>query len=174
MVESSKTLCALSVTGPYESTAMVTGPMPRKPKATSPNANTAGAIINWPRPMVLTQYATAMRPMIVMPIQYALKLPATKPERMLSDAPPSFDAPSTSRTCPDSVDVKILTSSGITAPASVPQLMMAESFHHNVGSPPRLGISSRETTNVSAMETIEVSQTSEVSGASKFIRSAFS
>jgi len=37
--------CALSVTGPYESTAIVTGPMPRKPNATSPKAKTAGAII---------------------------------------------------------------------------------------------------------------------------------
>ena len=45
MVESSYTDCALSVTGPYESTAIVTGPMPRKPNATSPNANTAGAIM---------------------------------------------------------------------------------------------------------------------------------
>src|SRR2546426_1096847 len=35
MTESSKTDCALSVTGPYESTAIVTGPMPRKPKATT-------------------------------------------------------------------------------------------------------------------------------------------
>src|ERR1019366_2947434 len=34
---------ALSVTGPYESTAIVTGPMPRKPKATRPNAKVAGA-----------------------------------------------------------------------------------------------------------------------------------
>ena len=46
MSDSSYTLCALSVTGPYESTAMVTGPMPRKPNATRPKANTAGAIIS--------------------------------------------------------------------------------------------------------------------------------
>ena len=42
MVESSKTDCALSVTGPYESTAIVTGPMPRKPKATRPKAKIGG------------------------------------------------------------------------------------------------------------------------------------
>ena len=54
MTDSSNTDCALSVTGPYESTAIVTGPMPRKPNATRPNANTAGAIISAPRPCVLT------------------------------------------------------------------------------------------------------------------------
>ncbi len=50
MTDSSKTLCALSVTGPYESTAMVTGPMPRKPKAMRPKANTAGASMRWESP----------------------------------------------------------------------------------------------------------------------------
>jgi len=48
IVESSNTDCALSVTGPYESTAIVTGPMPRNPKATRPNANTAGASMSPP------------------------------------------------------------------------------------------------------------------------------
>ena len=41
---SSNTDWALSVTGPYESTAIVTGPIPRKPNATRPNANTAAAL----------------------------------------------------------------------------------------------------------------------------------
>ena len=45
MTDSSNTDCALSVTGPYESTAIVTGPMPRKPKATRPKAKTDGASI---------------------------------------------------------------------------------------------------------------------------------
>src|SRR5687768_13755282 len=108
-----------------------------------------------------------------MPIQYAPKLPATSQDRMFSDAPPSLDAFRTSRTCADSVEVKIFTSAGITAPASVPQLMIADSFHHNVGSPPISGIRRYETTKVSTIETIEVSQTSDVSGASKFILSAF-
>ena len=45
------------------------------------------------------------------------------------------------RTWPDSVEVKIFTSSGITAPASVPHVIMRESFHHRLGSPPRFGIS---------------------------------
>src|SRR5687767_6535585 len=164
MTDSSNTDCALSVTGPYESTAIVTGPMPRNPNATSPKENTAGAIISDARPSVLTQYATAISATIVMPIQYALKLPATRPDRMLSEAPPSFEELSTSRTCADSVDVKILTSSGITAPASVPQLMMADSFHQSEPSP-RSGIKKYDTTNVST------SETSDVSGASKLKRS---
>src|SRR5450759_2678657 len=66
---SSYTDWALSVTGPYESTAMVTGPIPRKPKATRPKANTAGAIMSWATPWVLTKYATDMRPRIAMPSQ---------------------------------------------------------------------------------------------------------
>ncbi len=74
MSDSSNTDWALSVTGPYESTAMVTGPMPRKPKATRPNANTpaaSGLMTNsgpW-KPMCETQYAMAMRPVMAMPSQ---------------------------------------------------------------------------------------------------------
>src|SRR5687768_10750001 len=135
IVESSKTDCALSVTGPYESTAMVTGPIPRNPNATRPNANTAGASISVPTPSVLTPYAIDIRSMITMPSQYALKLPATSPDRMLSDAPPSRDDVTTSFTCVDSTEVKIFTSSGMIAPASVPQLMTVESFHQSDPSP---------------------------------------
>src|SRR5262245_12734886 len=114
-----------------------------------------------------------MSAMMVMPIQYELKLPATSPERMFSDEPPSLEDANTSRTCADSVEVKILTSSGMIAPASVPQLMISESFHQSVGSPPMFGMRRNETTNVRMTETIEVSHTSDVSGASKFIVSAF-
>src|SRR4051812_1515663 len=117
MVDSSNTDCALSVTGPYESTAIVTGPIPRNPNATRPNANTAGATISAAIPVLLIRYATAIKPMMVMPSQYALKLPATRPDRMFSDAPPSRDDVTTSFTWPDSVDVKTFTSSGIMAPA---------------------------------------------------------
>src|SRR4029079_10047990 len=83
--DSSNTDCALSVTGPYESTAIVTGPIPRKPNATRPTGYSAGAIRRRPSPWVLIMYATLMRPMMVMPSQYAEKLPATRPDRMLSD-----------------------------------------------------------------------------------------
>src|SRR5688572_3102186 len=137
MTDSSKTDCALSVTGPYESTAMVTGPMPRNPKATRPNANTAGASmrLDIDVPMLLTMYASVISSTMLRPIQYALKLPATKPDRMLSDAPPSRDEVTTSLTWLDSTEVNTFTSSGIIAPASVPQVMIDASFHHNVPSP---------------------------------------
>src|SRR5512134_1098592 len=85
---------------------------------------------------------------------------------MLSDAPPSREAVTISRTCPEFVEVKILTSSGMIAPASVPQVMMVESFHHSVP-PPSAGIRRYDRRYVIAMETIEVSHTSEVSGCSK-------
>src|SRR3954468_17288033 len=93
--------CALSVTGPYESTAIVTGPIPRNPNATSPNANTAGASIS-PGEVDATcrliQYATPIRARMVIPSQYALKFPATNPDRMFSDAPPCRDDDTTSLT----------------------------------------------------------------------------
>ena len=135
MSDSSNTDWALSVTGPYESTAIVTGPMPRNPKATRPKANTAGATISACRPSVLTPYPAAIRATMVRPSQKALKLPATSPDRMFSDAPPSRDEVTTSFTWADSVDVKIFTSSGMMAPASVPQVITVESFHHSVPSP---------------------------------------
>src|ERR1044072_2749153 len=109
--------------------------------------------------------------MIVMPSQYALKLPATRPERMLSDGPPSRDDVTTSRTCRDSVDVNTFTNSGMIAPASVPHVMTADSFHHSEPSP-SVGIIIFETMNVSTTERIDVSHTRYVSGASKFILSA--
>src|ERR1044072_3929660 len=96
-----------------------------------------------------------------------------RPARMLSDAPPSRDAVTTSRTCRDSVEVKTFTSSGMIAPASVPQVMIAESFHHIVVSPPRSGMRSLETTNVTPTERIDVIQTSEVRGCSKLKWSEF-
>src|SRR5216117_1145318 len=97
------------------------------------------------------------------PSQYALKLPATKPERMLSDAPPSRDAVTTSRTWRDSVEVKTFTNSGMMAPARVPHVMMVESFHHSVVSPASSGMSIFESTYVNTTETTEVNQTSVVS-----------
>ncbi len=49
---------------------MVTGPMPRKPKATRPKAKIAGAIIEArPGSSSLIQAATPIRPTIAMPIQ---------------------------------------------------------------------------------------------------------
>ncbi len=72
-----------------------------------------------------------------MPSQNALKLPATKPERMFSDAPPSRDDVTTSRTWLDCVDVNTFTNSGIIAPASVPQVMTSRKL------PPQRGIAAQ-------------------------------
>ena len=74
------------------------------------------------------------------PSQYALKLPATNPDRILRDAPPSLEEITTSFTCADSVEVKTLTNSGMMAPARVPQVMTVDSFHQSVPSP-RSGMS---------------------------------
>src|SRR6266481_5098501 len=91
---------------------------------------------------------------------------------MLREAPPSSEDVTTSFTCRESTEVKTFTSSGIMAPASVPQEIMVESFHHRVPSP-SVGMISLETRNVSATETTDVTQTSEVRGCSKFISSEF-
>src|SRR5262245_6827073 len=111
--------------------------MPRNPKATNPNANTAGASIRSDIELLvsLTKYAIVISEMMLRPIQKALKLPATNPDRMLSDAPPSREDVTTSLTWLDSTDVNTLTSSGMMAPASVPHVMMVDSFHQSVPSP---------------------------------------
>src|SRR5437764_4680860 len=106
-----------------------------------------------------------------MPIQNALKFPAVSPASTFSDAPPSREAVTTSRTWLDSVEVKTLIISGMIAPASVPQLMIAESCHQSAP-PPRSPTRKYETTKVIATETTEVSQTRDVSGASKLNLSA--
>src|SRR5262252_2332312 len=111
--------------------------------------------------------------MIVMPSQYALKLPATRPDRMLSDGPPSRDDVTTSFVCRDSTDVNTFTNSGMIAPASVPQVMMLDRFHQSDVSPDSSGITMRETMYVIATEMSDVSHTRKVSGDSKFILSTF-
>src|SRR3954468_5652770 len=104
-----------------------------------------------------------MSPMIAMPSQYALKFPATSPERMLSADPPSRDEDTTSRTCREPVDVNTFTSSGMIAPASVPHVITVDSFHQSVPSP-SVGMIIFDTRYVKATETSDVSHTSVVSG----------
>src|SRR6185295_10069535 len=95
-----------------------------------------------------------------------------RPARMFSDAPPSREAVTTSLTWADSVEVNTLTNSGMSAPASVPQEMIVDNRHHNEESPPSSGINSLEAAKVTMIESTEVSQTSEVKGASKFMAAA--
>ncbi len=61
-----------------------------------------------------------------MPIQNALKLPATNPERIFREAPPSFEASTISLTWVDFGLVKIFVNSGINAAPNVPALMITE------------------------------------------------
>src|SRR5215471_3288849 len=101
-----------------------------------------------------------IRASIAKPSQYPLKFPATKPERMLSDAPPSRELVTISRTWRELVEVKTLTNSGIRAPARVPQLITVASLHQSVASPARFGIMKELIRYVSAIESSEVSHTS--------------
>src|SRR5580765_1615120 len=104
------------------------------------------------------------------PIQKADILPATKPERMLSDAPPCLEQLVTSRTCRELVLTNTFVNSGITAPAIVPQLIITDNTHHRSGwATPLIRKSPRSTllaAKVTRIETKEVSQTRCVSGAS--------
>src|SRR3954469_19542667 len=102
---------------------------------------------------------------MTMPFQNAPKFPATRPERTVREAPPSRDAETISATCLDLDEVKTLVSSGITAAAMVPQLMIIESFHQRPSaiSP----IMTLETAKVTAIDKSEVSHTRVVRGISK-------
>src|SRR5438552_17549923 len=90
---------------------------------------------------------------------------------MFSDAPPSLLDVTISCTCRECIEVNTLTNSGMIAPASVPQVMISDSFHQSEPSPKSL-ISRKDAMNVRMMETKDVSQTSEVSGCSKLNLSA--
>ena len=67
-----------------------------------------------------------MSSMMTRPIQNAEKLPATRPDRMLSEAPPCLEQLVTSRTCLELVLTNTFVNSGINAPATVPQLMIID------------------------------------------------
>ncbi len=119
---------------------MVTGPMPRKPKATRPKAKIGAAKANFSGMRDMQRRVAGrnnseanIRSMMTSPIQKAEKLPATKPDRMLSEAPPCLEQLVTSRTWRELVLTKILVNSGISAPATVPQLMMTDNTHHKAG-----------------------------------------
>src|SRR3954452_7159266 len=110
--------------------------------------------------------------MMTKPIQKADMLPATNPERMFREAPPCLEQFVTSRTCRELVLVNTLVNSGMSAPATVPQLIIIESTHQRSGraTPPASLKSPSNTllaTKVTPMDMAEVSQTRWVSGASK-------
>src|SRR6516165_2528867 len=97
------------------------------------------------------------------------KLPATRPERMFSDAPPSREAATISRVWRELLLVNTLVSSGINAAARVPHEMMLESLHHRPApSGPSIQL---DTTKVTTIDSSEVVHTRLVSGASNSIES---
>src|SRR5258708_5498520 len=110
--------------------------MPRKPKATRPNAKMGAAKRNlsgmsessagfWEK-----KYDANMSTMMTSPIQNADMLPAPKPERMFNEAPPFLEQFVNSRTWRELVLTNTLVNSGINAPAMVPQLIITERTHH--------------------------------------------
>src|SRR5438128_5919467 len=106
---------------------------------------------------------------MIRPIQNAEKLPATKPDRMFNDAPPCLEQLVTSRTCFEVVLTNTFVNSGISAPATVPQLMMIESTHHRSGwATPAEPLKSPNKTllamNVTTIETADVIHTRCVNG----------
>src|SRR5437773_11185852 len=74
-----------------------------------------------------------------MPFQKALKLPATRPERIVSDAPPSREAVTISWTCFEWELVNTFVNSGMSTAASVPQLMIVASCHQRDGMATMMG-----------------------------------
>src|SRR6185437_9406548 len=110
-----------------------------------------------------------------MPFQKALKLPATIPDRIVSDEPPSREAVTISWTCLECELVKRLVNSGMSTAARVPQLMIVASCHHRFG----IGLTTSPDTTVRSlsssqlmpneveMHRIEAIQMSRVSGCSK-------
>src|SRR5665213_3745355 len=111
---------------------------------------------------------------ITSPIQNAEKFPATRPDKMFSDAPPWPEALVTSRTWREFVLTKIFVNSMMSAPASVPQDMIAASTHQRfvkciMPIPPisKSPSSSLLATKMTMMEMMDVIQTKSVSGASQ-------
>ncbi len=127
---------ALSETGPKLSTAMVTGPMPRKPKATRPKAKTGAAKTKFRRHqshdgrIFRYQIGDKHQKHDGQAFPESGEVTGNQPERMFSEAPPCWEALTTSSQWRDLVLVNTLVNSGIKAPAMVPQLMMIERAHH--------------------------------------------
>src|SRR6516225_2200472 len=106
--------------------------------------------------------------MMSMPFQKALKLPATRPDRIVSDEPPSREAVTISCTCLECELVKTLVNSGISTAANVPQLIIVASWNHNhPWSADRSRIKSQLMPYDVVMHRIEAIQMSRVSGSSK-------
>ena len=124
---------------------MVTGPMPRKPKATRPNANTAGATIRWrAASRRRTDGAHAVSDAHqrehgeAQPV--SAEVAGHKAGQNVQRRAAFARGVTISRTWREVVEVKTFTNSGITAPASVPQLITVASFHHKLVVAAKVGI----------------------------------
>ena len=73
--------------------------------------------------------------MMTAPIQKPEKLPATIPERIVNDAPPSLEAVTTSSVCFAFGLVNTFVASGIKAAPNVPQEMMIAKTNHKLPKP---------------------------------------
>ena len=119
---------------------MITGAIARKPNATRPKAKIGAAKVNCggmsasKSAFCENRYATNISAKITSPIQNAEKFPVTKPDKIFSDAPPWSDAVVTSRTWRELVLTKIFVNSMMSAPARMPQEMMADKTHQRSGS----------------------------------------
>src|SRR3954452_21669417 len=98
--------------------------------------------------------------MVTPATQNAEKFPAVSPLSTLSDAPPSLLVVTTSRTWRLWVEVKIFVTSGMIAPASVPQVMIVASFHHSCGLPAMSRITRNDARYVAMIEVIDAIHTS--------------
>ena len=119
---------------------MVTGPMPRNPNATNPKAKTAGATMSVPSPGRAHAISGCHQRRIAMSKPIRAHVARHKTGKNVQRRASLREEATTSRTWRDSMDVNTLTSSGITAPASVPQVITLDSFHQSEVSPPRSGI----------------------------------
>jgi hypothetical protein len=97
------------------------------------------------RPCCENRYATNSSTARVSAFQNTEKLPATMPDRMLSDAPPSLRRATTSATWRECELVNTLVNSGISAAASVPQEMIADSVQPQLPPNPPSSHCSRRT-----------------------------
>ena len=125
---------------------MVTGPMPRNPNATRPNAKTAGASISdaeaHHRHVVGDGHQAHDRQAQPVGAEVAGHEARQDVERRAALARRGHHLAHVA----EWAEVKTLTNSGMMAPASVPQVMTVESCHHSDVLPPRLGISSADST----------------------------
>ena len=154
---------------------MVTGPMPRKPNATRPNANTAGAFMISSTPSDADAVGDAHQGGDHEAHPVGAEVAGGQAGQDVQRGAAFAGRRDDLLDVLGLVEVKTLIISGMIAPASVPQVMMSRELPPEavvVAAGAQRGISRYDTMKVIATETSDVSHTSCVSGVSKFILSA--